>query len=65
MFWPFFRVLLMLLSLLAPPSLLSAGTCEGLLLFVDATGKWAMIDFVMLSLLIQHHMYMHFSDREL
>jgi hypothetical protein len=50
--WPYTRVLLMALSLVAPPSLLSASSCEGVLLLLDATGKLAMMDFVMLSLLI-------------
>lgn len=50
--WPYLRMLIMAAALVAPPSLLPAHQCERLLRLVNATGKLAMIDFMMLTLLM-------------
>ena len=49
--WPYCRIAIMAGCLFARPSSLTPDRCETLLRLVDATGKWAMIDYVMLSLL--------------
>ena len=51
-YWPFVRLGVLALCLLAPPCVLPPRRCERLLCVLDATAKWAMVDFVMLSLLI-------------
>ncbi len=47
--WPFVKLVLMLISILAPPEIMSPRLRGFILKFVDAVGKWSLIDvFVML-----------------
>lgn len=50
--WPYIKLLAMFASLLCPPSLLSMGSRDTLLKFVDAYGKWSLVDFFVMCMFL-------------
>ena len=57
-FWPYMKLLLMLISFFLPTTILSHRRREKILLFLDATGKFSILDsYVMIILLVAFHFH--------
>jgi hypothetical protein len=50
--WPFIKLGMMVVGFFAPPGLISLSSRETLLVVLDALGKWSLIDFFVMFLLI-------------
>lgn len=61
--WPYVKLLCMLYCWTAPPSLLSVQTRYSYLKFVDAYGKYSLVDyFVMILMIVAFYFQMHLGD---
>eukprot|EP00040_Diaphanoeca_grandis_P020654 m.109848 g.109848 ORF g.109848 m.109848 type:complete len:1167 (-) comp27992_c0_seq1:208-3708(-) len=49
-FWPYTKVLLMAISWCTPPRWLSVGRRESLMMFLDALGKWSLMDSFLMTM---------------
>ena len=59
--WPYLKLILMLISFLTPTSILKKRKRESILLFLDATGKWSILDsYVMTLMLVAFHFHIKF-----
>ncbi len=59
--WPYLKLILMLISFLTPASLLKKRKRETILLILDATGKWSILDsYVMILMLVAFHFHIKF-----
>jgi hypothetical protein len=57
-FWPYAKLLLMLLCWGAPPARLPARLREQILMFLDAFGKWSLIDtYVLVMFMVAFHFH--------
>lgn len=50
--WPYVKLMVMMAALVLPPSLLSGQTRGTLLKFVDAYGKWSLVDFFVMCMFL-------------
>lgn len=50
--WPYIKLLSMLWSWVAPPAWLSIGSRETVLITLDALGKWSLVDFFVMVLML-------------
>ncbi len=58
-FWPYVKLMFMLCSFLLPPSILTVSRREYFLRFLDAYGKWSLIDvFVMVLFTCAFHLHL-------
>lgn len=58
-FWPYVKLMFMLCSFLLPPSILTVSRREYFLRFLDAYGKWSLIDvFVMVMFTCAFHLHL-------
>ena len=56
--WPYLKLLLMLISFLLPTSILSHKSREKILIILDATGKFSILDsYVMIMMLVAFHFH--------
>ena len=65
-FWPYAKLVLMLISFCLPASILSHKSREKILLILDATGKFSILDtYVMIMMLVafQFHINLPVSDK--
>ena len=59
--WPYLKLILMLISFLTPTSILKKRKRETVLLILDATGKWSILDsYVMTLMLVAFHFHIKF-----
>ena len=59
--WPYLKLLLMLISFVLPTSLLNKRKREKILMGLDATGKWSILDsYVMILMLVAFHFHIQF-----
>ena len=59
--WPYLKLVLMLISFVLPASLLNPRKREIILMILDATGKWSILDsYVMILMLVAFHFYISF-----
>ena len=57
-FWPFMKLVLMLISFCLPASILSHKSREKILIILDATGKFSILDtYVMIMMLVAFHFH--------
>lgn len=50
--WPYIKLVSMLLAWLVPPKLVTIGSRETILVVLDALGKWSLIDFFVMVLML-------------
>lgn len=50
--WPYIKLMAMLWSWVAPPAWLSIGSRETVLITLDALGKWSLVDFFVMVLML-------------
>ena len=56
--WPYFKLVLMLISFMLPTSILSHKRREKILLILDATGKFSILDsYVMIMMMVAFHFH--------
>ena len=54
--WPYLKLIMMLISFITPTSILKKEKRETILMFLDATGKWSILDsYVMILMLVAFH----------
>ncbi len=54
--WPYLKLIMMLISFITPASILKKEKRETVLMFLDATGKWSILDsYVMILMLVAFH----------
>ena len=54
--WPYLKLIMMLISFITPTSILKKEKRETVLMFLDATGKWSILDsYVMILMLVAFH----------
>ena len=59
--WPYLKLVLMLISFCMPASLLSKKQRGRVLMILDATGKWSILDsYVMILMLVAFHFHIEF-----
>ena len=59
--WPYLKLVLMLISFVLPASLLNPRKREIILMILDATGKWSILDsYVMILMLVAFHFHIAF-----
>jgi len=59
--WPYLKLLLMLISFVLPASILNKRKREKILMRLDATGKWSILDsYVMILMLVAFHFHIQF-----
>ena len=59
--WPYLKLLLMLISFVLPTSILNKRKRESILMALDATGKWSILDsYVMILMLVAFHFHIQF-----
>ena len=59
--WPYLKLVLMLISFILPASLLNPRKREIILMILDATGKWSILDsYVMILMLVAFHFHIAF-----
>ena len=59
--WPYLKLILMLISFALPASLLSKRKRENILMALDATGKWSILDsYVLILMLVAFHFHIEF-----
>ncbi len=59
--WPYLKLIFMLVSFITPTSILKKRKRESILLFLDATGKWSILDsYVMILMLVAFHFHIKF-----
>ena len=60
-FWPYLKLILMLISFVLPASILNKSRRETVLMILDATGKWSILDtYVMTLMLVAFHFHIKF-----
>ena len=63
--WPYLKLLLMLISFILPTSILNKRKREKILMALDATGKWSILDsYVMILMLVAFHFHIQFPLTE-
>ncbi|KAH3756969.1 Paraquat-inducible protein A [Pelomyxa schiedti] len=63
--WPYLKLVLMFAAWVAPVKIVSVKSREYLLMFLDAFGKWSMLDsYVMVMMLVAFHMIIEFPPYE-
>jgi hypothetical protein len=64
-FWPYLKLILMLISFALPASILSKRKREIILMILDATGKWSILDsYVLILMLVAFHFHIQFPVTE-
>ena len=64
-FWPYLKLLLMLISFVLPTSILNKRKRESILMALDSTGKWSILDsYVMILMLVAFHFHIQFPLNE-
>ena len=64
-FWPYCKLILMLISFALPASILSKRKREIILMGLDATGKWSILDsYVLILMLVAFHFHIQFPVTE-
>ena len=59
--WPYLKLVLMLISFVMPASLLNPRKRHNILMILDATGKWSILDsYVMILMLVAFHFNIEF-----
>ena len=59
--WPYLKLILMLISFVLPASILNKRKRENILMSLDATGKWSILDsYVMILMLVAFHFHIEF-----
>ena len=59
--WPYLKLVLMLISFVLPTSILNKRKRESILMSLDATGKWSILDsYVMILMLVAFHFHIEF-----
>ena len=59
--WPYLKLVLMLISFVLPTSILNKNKREKILMRLDSTGKWSILDsYVMILMLVAFHFHIQF-----
>jgi len=59
--WPYLKLILMLISFILPTSLFNERKRKAILMILDATGKWSILDsYVMILMLVAFHFHIEF-----
>ena len=63
--WPYLKLVLMLISFVLPTSILNKRKREKILMRLDSTGKWSILDsYVMILMLVAFHFHIQFPLTE-
>ena len=63
--WPYLKLVLMLISFVLPTSILNKRKREKILMGLDSTGKWSILDsYVMILMLVAFHFHIQFPLAE-
>ena len=63
--WPYLKLILMLISFALPASILNKKKREIILMILDATGKWSILDsYVLILMLVAFHFHIEFPVTE-
>jgi hypothetical protein len=64
--WPYLKLILMLISFITPSSLINKNKRSTILMILDATGKWSILDsYVMILMLVAFQFHVVFPKSEL
>ena len=64
-FWPYLKLILMMISFALPASILNKKKREIILMILDATGKWSILDsYVLILMLVAFHFHIEFPVTE-
>ena len=64
--WPYLKLILMLISFVLPASILSHNTRKKILIVLDVSGKWSILDsYVMIMMLVAFHFHVDIPVTEI